>query len=86
GSRRFSDEQQQLFSLCRLLLCKRHIIVLDEATADVDLETNKNIHRLICKKFSHCIVQTIAHRLETVINSDQIVVINKGHITAVGPP
>ncbi|KAJ2083582.1 Canalicular multispecific organic anion transporter 1, partial [Coemansia sp. RSA 988] len=75
-----------LFSLCRLLLRKRRIIVLDEATADVDLATDKEMHRLISKEFSECTVLTIAHRLETVMNSDRIVVMDKGRIVEVGPP
>ncbi|KAJ2797281.1 Multidrug resistance-associated protein 4, partial [Coemansia guatemalensis] len=86
GGGGFSDGQRQLFSLCRLLLRKRSIIVLDEATADVDLATDKAMHKLISKEFSDCTVLTIAHRLETVMNSDRIVVMDKGRIAEVGPP
>ncbi|KAJ1747331.1 Canalicular multispecific organic anion transporter 1 [Coemansia sp. RSA 989] len=82
----FSSGQQQLFSLCRLLMRKRQVIVLDEATADVDLETDKEIQRLIRTEFAHSTVLTIAHRLETVMNSDRIVVMDKGRIVEVGPP
>ncbi|KAJ2325927.1 hypothetical protein GGI00_004895, partial [Coemansia sp. RSA 2681] len=70
---RFSNGQQQLFSLCRLLMRKRQIVVLDEATADVDLETDRRIQELIRKEFSDCTVLTIAHRLDTVKNSDRII-------------
>ncbi|PIA17986.1 P-loop containing nucleoside triphosphate hydrolase protein [Coemansia reversa NRRL 1564] len=84
--RGFSNGQQQLFSLCRLLLRKRRIIVLDEAIANVDLDTDKDIHRLIRKELSDCTVLTIAHRLETIMNSDRIVVMDKGRIAEVGPP
>ncbi|KAJ2223564.1 Multidrug resistance-associated protein 1, partial [Coemansia sp. RSA 518] len=82
----FSNGQQQLFSLCRLMLRKRRIILLDEATANMDLDTDKNIQRLIRDEFNKCTVLTIAHRLETVMNSDRIVVMDKGKIVEVGPP
>ncbi|KAJ2449359.1 Canalicular multispecific organic anion transporter 1 [Coemansia sp. RSA 2336] len=82
----FSSGQQQLFSLCRLLMRKRQVIVLDEATADVDLETDKEIQRLIRTEFAHSTVLTIAHRLETVMSSDRIVVMDKGRVVEVGPP
>ncbi|KAJ2079270.1 Multidrug resistance-associated protein 1 [Coemansia sp. RSA 988] len=82
----FSDGQQQLFSLCRLLLRKRRVIVLDEATADVDLETDQAMQRLIREEFNDCTVLTIAHRLETVMNSDRIIVMDKGKIAEIGPP
>ncbi|KAJ2352806.1 hypothetical protein GGF43_003658, partial [Coemansia sp. RSA 2618] len=68
-----SNGQQQMFSLCRLLMRRRKVIVLDEATADVDLETDRDIHELIHAKFSDCTILTIAHRLETVMKSDRIV-------------
>ncbi|KAJ1855269.1 Canalicular multispecific organic anion transporter 1 [Coemansia sp. RSA 1822] len=81
-----SSGQQQMFSLCRLLMRKRQVIVLDEATAEVDLDTDQDIQRLIREKFSECTILTIAHRLETVMNSDRIVVMHKGEIVEIGPP
>ncbi|KAJ2509930.1 Multidrug resistance-associated protein 1 [Coemansia sp. RSA 1939] len=81
-----SDGQKQLFSLCRLLMRKHKIIVLDEATADVDLETDKEMQRLFRSKFKDCTVLTIAHRLETIMNSDKIIVMDKGRVVEFGPP
>ncbi|KAJ2879375.1 Canalicular multispecific organic anion transporter 2 [Coemansia aciculifera] len=78
--------QQQLFGLCRVIMRKRKIIVLDEATANVDLETDKSVQELICKEFSDCTVLTIAHRLETIMNSDRIIVMDKGTIAEIGTP
>ncbi|KAJ2659382.1 hypothetical protein IWW48_003529 [Coemansia sp. RSA 1200] len=83
---RFSDGQKQLFSLCRLLMRKRKIIVLDEATADVDLETDKEMQKLFRSEFKDSTVLTIAHRLETIMNSDKIIVMDKGRVVEFGPP
>ncbi|KAJ2052622.1 Multidrug resistance-associated protein 1 [Coemansia sp. S16] len=84
--RSFSSGQQQLFGLCRVIMRKRKIIVLDEATANVDLETDKSVQELIRKEFSDCTVLTIAHRLETIMNSDRIIVMDKGTIAEIGTP
>ncbi|KAJ2512572.1 Multidrug resistance-associated protein 1 [Coemansia sp. RSA 1939] len=83
---RFSNGQKQLFSLCRLLIRKRKIIVLDEATADVDLETDKEMQKLFRSEFKDSTVLTIAHRLETIMNSDRIIVMDKGRVVEFGPP
>ncbi|KAJ2623869.1 Transporter of the ATP-binding cassette (ABC), partial [Coemansia sp. RSA 1694] len=82
----FSSGQQQLFSLCRLLMRKSKVLVLDEATADVDLETDRKMQELIRSEFSNCTVLTIAHRLDTIMNSDRIIVMEKGEIAEIGPP
>ncbi|KAJ2036620.1 hypothetical protein H4S03_003524 [Coemansia sp. S3946] len=83
---RFSNGQQQLFSLCRLLMRKRKVMILDEATADVDLETDRKMQELIRTEFSESTVLTIAHRLDTIMNSDRIIVMEKGEIVEIGPP
>ncbi|KAJ2716479.1 Multidrug resistance-associated protein 1 [Coemansia spiralis] len=81
-----SSGQQQLFSLCRLIMRQRRIVVLDEATADLDMETDREMHRLINEELRGCTILTIAHRLETVMNSDRIVVMDKGEVVEAGPP
>ncbi|KAJ2621762.1 Multidrug resistance-associated protein 1 [Coemansia sp. RSA 1358] len=86
GCSQFSNGQQQLFGLCRLLMRKRKIIVLDEATADVDLETDQHMQKLIRSELKDCTVLTIAHRLDTIMKSDRIIVMNKGRAIEVGPP
>ncbi|KAJ2422772.1 Multidrug resistance-associated protein 1, partial [Coemansia sp. RSA 2531] len=82
----FSNGQQQLFSLCRLLMRKHKVVVLDEATAGMDLETDCKMQELIRSEFNDSTVLTIAHRLDTIMNSDRIIVMEKGEIVEMGPP
>ncbi|KAJ2450510.1 Canalicular multispecific organic anion transporter 2 [Coemansia sp. RSA 2424] len=76
----------RLFSLCRLLMRKSKVLVLDEATAEVDLKTDGKMQELIRNEFSDCTVLTIAHRLDTIMNSDRIIVMEKGEIAEIGSP
>ncbi|KAM6182924.1 ATP-binding cassette sub-family C member 2 [Erethizon dorsatum] len=78
--------QRQLLCLGRALLRKSKILVLDEATAAVDLETDQLIQKTIRNEFSHCTVITIAHRLHTIMDSDKIMVLDNGNIVQYGSP
>ena len=57
---------------------KNKIVVLDEATANIDLVTEQKIQELISIEFKDCTVLTIAHRLQTIIESDKILVLDEG--------
>ena len=86
GGSNFSVGQKQLICLARALLRKAKILVLDEATAAVDPETDNLIQSTIRKTFRDSTVLTIAHRLNTIMDSDKIVVLDKGNIVEVDSP
>ncbi|XP_071321050.1 ATP-binding cassette sub-family C member 4-like [Trachinotus anak] len=82
----FSVGQRQLVCLARAVLRKNRILIIDEATANVDPRTDELIQRTIRDKFRECTVLTIAHRLNTIIDSDRILVLDAGRIHAYDEP
>jgi ATP-binding cassette subfamily C (CFTR/MRP) protein 2 len=82
----WSVGQRQLFCLGRALLKKSRILVLDEATASVDAQTDAVIQRTIHKQFANCTVISVAHRIPTVMDSNKVLVLDAGLVKEFDSP
>ncbi len=82
-----SQGQQQIFCLARAMLRREgRVLVLDEATSSVDKETDTELQRLIRAEFGGWTILTVAHRLETILDSDRVLVLDKGRVVENGAP
>ncbi|XP_078337789.1 multidrug resistance-associated protein 1-like isoform X2 [Crassostrea virginica] len=86
GGSKLSLGQKQMVCLARSLLKKTKVLILDEATASVDLETDELIQRTIRQEFQECTVLTIAHRMNTVLDYDRIIVLDNGCVMEFDTP
>ncbi|CAF1086559.1 unnamed protein product [Rotaria sordida] len=75
-----SAGERQLVCVARAILKKSHILLIDEATANVDHKTDRMIQEVIADKFRDRTILTIAHRLNTVANSDRILMLEQGEV------
>lgn len=82
----WSQGQRQLLCIARAMLRRSQVVMLDEATASCDMETDDMVQRLIRKVFAPCTVITVAHRIATIADSDKIMVLDKGEVAEFDSP
>ncbi|CAE6434528.1 unnamed protein product [Rhizoctonia solani] len=86
GGKGLSAGQRQLLALARAMLRRSAVIIMDEATSSIDLETDDQIQRTIREEMSDALVITIAHRLKTIIDYDRVLVLNHGQVVEFDTP
>jgi len=82
----FSSGERQLIALCRALVKASPIIVLDEASSSVDVETDAKVQQTIQKEFNSSTLLCIAHRLNTIVYYDRILVMDGGKVAELDSP
>ncbi len=86
GGSNLSAGRRQLMCLGRALLRQSRILVMDEATSAVDLESDKEIQAVIRQEFATCTIFVIAHRLNTIMDCDKIIVMDQGRVAEFDSP
>lgn len=81
-----SAGQKQLFCLARAVLKHEHVVLLDEATSNVDHGTDEEVRRVVMEEFKGSTVVEVAHRLEAIVGYDVVVVMHEGRVVEVGDP
>jgi ATP-binding cassette subfamily C (CFTR/MRP) protein 1 len=85
-SQPLSQGESQLFSLTRAMLRKSKILILDEATSNVDSETDALMQQVIREVFAQHTIITVAHRIKTIADSDMVAVLSEGKLIEFGAP
>ncbi|KAI6200965.1 hypothetical protein M3Y96_00790800 [Aphelenchoides besseyi] len=86
GGSNISAGQKQLFCMARALLERNKIIVFDEATANVDVQTDQLIQKTIREKFSDATILTVAHRVNTILDYEKVMVLDHGRLVEMNSP
>ena len=86
GGNNLSSGEKQLICICRAILRASKVVILDEATANIDVVTESKIQNLIDSEFKGSTMITIAHRLNTIIKSDRVMVLSYGQIIEYDTP
>ncbi len=86
GGFNFSNGQRQLICLARALLRRSKVVILDEATASIDVHTDRIVQRTMRREFSGATLLVIAHRIGTILDSDLIVALHDGELAEIGEP
>lgn len=82
----FSAGEKQLINISRTLLNPKKIVLVDEATASIDYQSDEMLQKVIKKELKESTMFTIAHRIETILSSDRIMVLDKGKIIELDSP
>ncbi|ELP86981.1 multidrug resistance-associated protein, putative [Entamoeba invadens IP1] len=86
GGDNFSLGEKQLICIARALLKGSKILIMDEATANIDIQTDKVIQEMVRKNFDNVTVVTVAHRLQTIMDANKVFVFDKGRLAENGQP
>ncbi|KAK0104754.1 hypothetical protein ONS95_005024 [Cadophora gregata] len=82
----FSHGQRQLFCLARAILRKSKVVILDEATSNVDTKSDELMQEVIRKEFKECTIIAVAHRLDTILGFDRIALLSEGELKEFDSP
>ncbi|RDW82931.1 cyclic peptide transporter [Coleophoma crateriformis] len=82
----FSHGQRQLFCLARAILRKSNLVVLDEASSNIDVTTDKLVQRVIREEFKHATIISVAHRLNTILDFDRVALLDNGELIEFDSP
>ena len=86
GGSNFSQGEKQLLCLARAMLANPRLLLLDEATSSVDNSTDEFVQQMIRSQFPNTTLLTIAHRLNTIIDYDVVIVMENGRVAEMGSP